>query len=86
MVSGGIAALISCPAEVTLVRISNDSTLPVEMRRNYKGVADAFQRILKEEGDFINTYTDTITSTSTSTPTSTHTHVRTHIQVPHIEQ
>ena len=51
MVSGGIAALISCPAEVTLVRISNDSTMPVEMRRNYKGVADAFQRILKEEGD-----------------------------------
>ena len=54
MVSGGIAALISCPAEVTLVRISNDSTLPVEMRRNYKGVADAFQRILKEEGDLLN--------------------------------
>jgi hypothetical protein len=54
MVSGGIAALISCPAEVTLVRISNDSTLPVEMRRNYKGVGDAFQRILKEEGDLLN--------------------------------
>jgi hypothetical protein len=53
MVSGGIAALISCPAEVTLVRISNDSTLPIEMRRNYKGVADAFQRILKEEGDLL---------------------------------
>ena len=50
MVSGGIAALISCPAEVTLVRISNDNTLPVESRRNYKGVVDAFQRILKEEG------------------------------------
>ena len=46
----GIAALISCPAEVTLVRISNDQTLPAEMRRNYKGVGDAFSRILKEEG------------------------------------
>lgn len=42
--------MISCPAEVTLVRISNDSTLPVDKRRNYKGVADAFARILREEG------------------------------------
>jgi solute carrier family 25 oxoglutarate transporter 11 len=50
ILSGGIAAMISCPAEVTLVRISNDSTLVPEKRRNYKGVADAFQRILKEEG------------------------------------
>ena len=49
-VSGGIAACISCPAEVTLVRISNDRTLPEANRRNYKGIADAFSRILKEEG------------------------------------
>ena len=49
-VSGGIAAFISCPAEVTLVRISNDSTLPVEKRRNYSGVVNAFSRILREEG------------------------------------
>lgn len=48
--SGGIAAFISCPAEVTLVRISNDSTLPVEKRRNYTGVANAFSRIMNEEG------------------------------------
>lgn len=48
--SGGMAALISCPAEVTLVRISNDATLPLEQRRNYKGVVNAFQRILSEEG------------------------------------
>ena len=42
--------MISCPAEVTLVRISNDSTMPMDKRRNYKGVADAFTRILREEG------------------------------------
>jgi solute carrier family 25 oxoglutarate transporter 11 len=48
--AGGCAAFISCPAEVTLVRISNDSTLPLDQRRNYKGVVDAFQRILREEG------------------------------------
>jgi len=48
--SGSVAALISCPAEVTLVRLSNDGALPVDQRRNYKGVADAFSRILSEEG------------------------------------
>ena len=50
LTSGAAAALISCPAEVTLVRMSNDSTLPLEQRRNYKGVADAFTRIAAEEG------------------------------------
>lgn len=50
VISGGIAALISCPAEVTLVRISNDGQLPIEKRRNYKGVINAFTRILTEEG------------------------------------
>jgi solute carrier family 25 (mitochondrial oxoglutarate transporter), member 11 len=50
VVSGSIAAFISCPAEVTLVRISNDSTLPPDQRRNYSSVPNAFTRILKEEG------------------------------------
>ena len=49
-VSGGLAALISCPAETTLVRISNDATQSPEFRRNYTGVVNAFQRILVEEG------------------------------------
>lgn len=48
--SGGLAAMISCPAEVTLVRLSNDSTLPIDKRRNYTGVTNAFTRIMKEEG------------------------------------
>lgn len=50
VLSGGVAALISCPAEVTLVRLSNDSNLPKEQRRNYKGVFNAFSRIMTEEG------------------------------------
>ena len=49
-VSGATAAFISCPAEVSLVRISNDNTLPLDQRRNYKGVFDAFRRIASEEG------------------------------------
>jgi solute carrier family 25 (mitochondrial oxoglutarate transporter), member 11 len=48
--SGACAALISCPAETTLVRLSNDSTLPEAQRRNYKGIYDAFARIMTEEG------------------------------------
>ncbi len=42
--------MITCPAEVSLVRISNDITLPVDKRRNYTGVGNALSRILKEEG------------------------------------
>jgi len=48
--SGSVAALLSCPAEVTLVRLSNDGALPKDQRRNYTGVSDAFSRILREEG------------------------------------
>lgn len=48
--SGAMAAFISCPAEVTLVRLSNDATLPADKRRNYSGVVNAFTRIMKEEG------------------------------------
>mmetsp|Transcript_32508 Transcript_32508/g.44634 ORF Transcript_32508/g.44634 Transcript_32508/m.44634 type:complete len:303 (-) Transcript_32508:47-955(-) len=49
-VSGGIAAFISCPAEVSLVRMSNDNSLPVSERRNYRGITNAFLRIGKDEG------------------------------------
>jgi solute carrier family 25 oxoglutarate transporter 11 len=50
VLSGGCAALISCPAEVTLVRMSNDNSLPKELRRNYKSIVDAAARMIKEEG------------------------------------
>lgn len=49
-VTGGIAAYISCPMEVCVVRLSNDGTLPAAERRNYKNVVDTFTRIVKEEG------------------------------------
>ena len=48
--TGGIAAYLSCPMEVAVVRMSNDTSLPKEERRNYKGVLDAATRIVKEEG------------------------------------
>lgn len=45
-----MAAYLSCPMEVAVVRMSNDSTLPVDQRRNYKNVFDTGNRIMKEEG------------------------------------
>jgi len=49
-ITGGIAAYISCPMEVCVVRMSNDSSLAKEERRNYKNVFDTASRIIKEEG------------------------------------
>jgi solute carrier family 25 (mitochondrial oxoglutarate transporter), member 11 len=49
-VTGGMAAYISCPMEVCVVRMSNDATRPVDQRRNYKNVFDTATRIVREEG------------------------------------
>lgn len=49
-VTGGIAAYVSCPMEVAVVRMANDSSLPVQERRNYKSVFDTAARITREEG------------------------------------
>jgi solute carrier family 25 oxoglutarate transporter 11 len=48
--TGGIAAYVSCPMEVCVVRMSNDSSLPLADRRNYKNVVDTASRIVTEEG------------------------------------
>lgn len=48
--TGATAAAISCPMEVATVRMSNDATLPLEERRNYKGLSDVVKRIYTEEG------------------------------------
>jgi solute carrier family 25 oxoglutarate transporter 11 len=50
IISGGCAAMISCPAEVTLVRMSNDNSLPPDQRRNYTSIFNAAFRIIKDEG------------------------------------
>ena len=49
-VTGGMAAYISCPMEVAVVRMSNDKTLPEAERRNYTSVFNTASRIIKEEG------------------------------------
>lgn len=50
LTAGGLGALVGTPADLTLVRMQADSTLPIEQRRNYKGVGDAFVRIVREDG------------------------------------
>lgn len=50
MTSGGIGSFVGTPSELALVRMSNDKKLPVEQRRNYKGVGNALSRIAKEDG------------------------------------
>ena len=44
LTAGGLGALVGSPADLTLIRMQADSTLPPEQRRNYKGVGDAMVR------------------------------------------
>lgn len=50
MAAGGSAAFIGTPAEISLIRMTSDGSLPVEKRRNYTSVFNALARIYKEEG------------------------------------
>lgn len=50
LTAGGLGALVGTPADLTLIRMQADSTLPAAERRNYKGVGDAFVRIVGEDG------------------------------------
>ncbi|KAI8109489.1 hypothetical protein M9434_000771 [Picochlorum sp. BPE23] len=50
LAAGGLGALVGTPADLTLLRMQADTSLPADQRRNYKGVGDAFIRIVREEG------------------------------------
>ncbi len=50
LTAGGLGALVGSPADLTLIRMQADSTLPPDQRRNYKGVVDAMARTVKEDG------------------------------------
>ena len=50
MTAGGIGAFVGTPAEVALIRMTSDGSLPVDQRRNYSSVFNALARIYKEEG------------------------------------
>lgn len=48
--AGSIGSVVGLPTEVALVRMSAESKLAPEMRRNYKNSIDCIARIAKEEG------------------------------------
>ncbi|KAH8242193.1 hypothetical protein KR026_007897, partial [Drosophila bipectinata] len=50
IMAGAVGAMVGNPAEVALIRMMSDNRLPPAERRNYKSVADAFVRIVKDEG------------------------------------
>ncbi len=45
-----MGSFVGNPADLVLVRMQADSTLPVNERRNYSGVFNALTRIVQEEG------------------------------------
>lgn len=50
MFAGALGSFVGNPCDLALVRIQSDATLPVDQRRNYKHVGDAFMSIVKNEG------------------------------------
>ncbi|KAF4653302.1 hypothetical protein FOL47_010601 [Perkinsus chesapeaki] len=48
--AGAVGAFVGTPADLSLVRLQADATLPPAERRNYKGVFDAMRQIVKSEG------------------------------------
>jgi len=50
MWAGAVGAFVGTPADLSLIRMQADATLPVDQRRNYKGVVDAFRSIISNEG------------------------------------
>lgn len=50
LAAGGLGAMFGSPADLSLIRMQADGTLPPEQRRNYKHVGDALVRTVKEDG------------------------------------
>lgn len=49
MIAGAAGGLIGNPSDVVNIRMQNDSSLPMEQRRNYRNAFDGLYRICKEE-------------------------------------
>lgn len=48
--AGAVGAFVGTPAELAIIRMQSDSTLPRELRRGYRNVFDALIRVVREEG------------------------------------
>jgi solute carrier family 25 (mitochondrial oxoglutarate transporter), member 11 len=50
LAAGGLGAIFGSPADLSLIRMQADGTLPAAERRNYTGVVHALSDILKKDG------------------------------------
>ena len=50
LTAGAIGASVGSPADLALIRMQADATLPVAQRRNYKNAFHALYRIVADEG------------------------------------
>ncbi|KAJ1643472.1 hypothetical protein J3B02_002884 [Coemansia erecta] len=50
IVAGAVAGVCGTPADIVLVRLQNDGSLPADQRRNYKNAFDGLFRIAKDDG------------------------------------
>ena len=50
LTAGAIGASVGSPADLALIRMQADATLPAAQRRNYKNAFHALYRILADEG------------------------------------
>lgn len=49
MLAGALGGLVGNPSDVVNIRMQNDSSLPIDQRRNYRNAFDGIYRIVKEE-------------------------------------
>lgn len=50
LTAGAVGATVGSPADLSLIRMQADATLPAAQRRNYKNAFDALYRIVADEG------------------------------------
>lgn len=50
LTAGAIGATVGSPADLVLIRMQADATLPVSQRRNYSNAIQALSRITADEG------------------------------------
>merc|ERR1712087_372947 len=50
LTAGGLGSLVGSPADLALIRMQADGTLPVDQRRNYRNAFHSLSSIVKEDG------------------------------------
>jgi len=49
-IAGGLGGIAGNPADIVLVRMTSDVTLPLEKQRRYRHALDGVVRLVREEG------------------------------------